>query len=167
MSLRLNRYSTNDVHTFCLDEQLVRHILFLTSQLTVIVLKREHVTSAIIFVSYNNNHNICCRFFFFCESAETLEFWSCLEENTSPLQTSAWLTLFKKITAVYSENHTKLINKSRSYRLLKQVVHNAKYPTSHGTRHDGTPHGGAHTTLMFRNVFPAFCRSCIYTYLNC
>jgi hypothetical protein len=36
-----------------------------------------------------------------------------------------WLTLFKEMIAVYSENHTKLINtKSRvSKSFLKQVVH--------------------------------------------
>jgi hypothetical protein len=32
------------------------------------------------------------------------------KHNTSPLQRFNWLTLFKEIIAVYSENHTKPIN---------------------------------------------------------
>jgi hypothetical protein len=35
-----------------------------------------------------------------------------------------WLTLFKEIIAVYSENHTEPINiKNKSYLMLKQLVH--------------------------------------------
>jgi hypothetical protein len=34
-----------------------------------------------------------------------------------------WLTLFKEIVDVYSENHSRHIYKKHSYRLLKQVVH--------------------------------------------
>jgi hypothetical protein len=106
---------------FFSSEQFVRHMSSLTSQLTVIVLKREHVRSAIIFVSYDNHLNTRWCFHmnqFFPFQAEPVQI---IFKNSVPTSKKtqhfiitqiSWLTLFEEIIAVCTNNHTKLEKKS-------------------------------------------------------